>query len=110
MLMPRVFVAACTLVTSGPGLLPRTTSWPMVLPQLGSILMSMAPVITKGRMDAWGLGPNLWSCGCQGEGTCHHWGHTDLSGLHCSQGRVVIWTGAPTMDNVWVHDFRATRI
>ena len=36
----------------------------MVLPQLDSVLMSVAHENTKGHMDTWGLGPNLWLSWC----------------------------------------------
>lgn len=48
-----------TMVTSRPRLLPRTLTRFMVLPQLGSILMTMAYVTTKGHIDTRGLGHNL---------------------------------------------------
>ena len=44
------------LVTSRPGLLPRAISGPMVLPQLGSVLASVALADTKGHTDGWNPG------------------------------------------------------
>ena len=42
------------MVTSRAGLRPRTMSASVVLPQLGSVLISVAHVTTKGHMNAWG--------------------------------------------------------
>lgn len=46
-------------VTSGPELLPRTMSGSVVLSQLGSLLMSMAHVVTK----TMGV-PRVWATTC----------------------------------------------
>lgn len=48
-----------TMVTSKPGLLPRTMSGPMVLPEMWSALMSLAHVATRDYIDVHGLGCNL---------------------------------------------------
>lgn len=52
------------MVISGPRLLPRTMSGFMVLPQLGSALISVAHGNIKGHTEAQGLGSNLWLCWC----------------------------------------------
>lgn len=53
-----------TMVTSEPRLLPRTVFGPMLLIQLGSVLMPMSHVATRDHTDAHGLGCNLWPGGC----------------------------------------------
>lgn len=52
-----------TMVTFGLRLLPRTISGSVVLPQSGSVLMSVTQVATKGHIDTRDLGCNLWPCG-----------------------------------------------
>lgn len=47
------------MVTSWCWLLLRTKSGSLVLPWLGSVLITLAPVATKGHMDAQGLDQNL---------------------------------------------------
>lgn len=49
-----------TMVTSGPGLLPRTMSGSRNLPQLESVVMFVAHIATKDHTDARDLGCNLW--------------------------------------------------
>lgn len=49
---------------SWPGLLPKAMSGSVVLLQLGSMLMSVACVTTKGQMDVCGLGCHWRPCGC----------------------------------------------
>lgn len=51
------------MVTFEPGLLPGTISGPMVLPQPGAVLMSVACVATKGQRDARDLGHNCGHVG-----------------------------------------------
>lgn len=58
--------------------------WEACLPQLGSVLMSEAPVITEGSEDARSLGHRM--CHVGAPGPCHHRNHPDLSGLHCHLG------------------------
>lgn len=48
------------MVISGHGLLPMNMSGSVVLPQSGSLLMSVAHVATKDFINVWGLGLNLW--------------------------------------------------
>lgn len=58
---------ACTgaIVTSGPGLLLRTMSESMVLPQPGSVCVdAVVRSNTKGHKNAQGLGCNLRLCWC----------------------------------------------
>lgn len=47
MLVSRSQAATGAIVISRPGLLPRTRSGPMVLPQLGSVLKFMAQIATR---------------------------------------------------------------
>lgn len=54
--------ATWAMVTSRPGLLLSTMYGSVVLPQMGFVLKSMAHVATKGHMEVWGLGLNLWPC------------------------------------------------
>lgn len=51
-----------TMVKSKPGLMLRTMSGSLVLPRLGSVLISMVCVVMKDHTDVCGLGHNLWPC------------------------------------------------
>lgn len=50
------------MLSPGPGTLLRTMSGSMILPQQGSVLMSVAHAATKDHTDAQGLGHNWWPC------------------------------------------------
>lgn len=80
------------MVTSRPELLPKAMPGSVTLPQPWSVLMSVAPVITKGLEDTQGLGSHM--CHVSARGPCHHRGHPYLSGLCTTGGHGGIWTRA----------------
>lgn len=47
-----------------PGLQPKAMSGSTVLPQPGTMLMSVVPVTIKGSSETWGLDQNPRSCWC----------------------------------------------
>lgn len=51
-----------TMATFWPGMLPRTFSGSLVIPQLGAELISPGHVATKDHTVSPGLGHNLWTC------------------------------------------------
>lgn len=72
--------------TSRHGLLPRAFSGFMALWQLGSGVVSVAPVDTKGSVDAWGLLVNHIGLSW--------FSHTDMGGPCCHRGCGSIWAQA----------------
>ena len=62
MWMPEGLTASWVIVISRPELLPRAMSGSLVLPKLGSVMMPVAFVVTKGHTDAQSRCHPLWPC------------------------------------------------
>lgn len=82
-----------------PELPQRAASGSVVLPYLGSVVMSVAALSLK---DLWV--PGIWAT-TQGHigvrGPCCRWDHTDLSGHRCYLGPCC-WAWITAEDHVWL--------